>query len=600
INARIDKLEEEVLPNVKIGFYLNSSGQEVENANYGISDFIPVTSNTQYIFNAEQPVGRLGKIIIYSSNKTTLRTYYSEYGEPYAITTPSDSAYIRMSVGLGDKIPYLNQGGTNIWERYLDTRKQCNSNSKRIDVLEDYNNTYSNLGVTIETAIKEYRNRVCRNSKKFALNFGFLTDVHLTSSGAVEHLKRLYTMAKYGKSSAAKFLLFGGDLVSGENTVALDMTTMLNGKEAFKDNFALDCLMVRGNHDGSHKAWKAIVDGGGHPTYDDEINNQDWYNMMVSSLDGIVIDQANPMGGYFYKDYPIEKIRVIVLNCYDMTGTNPDGNAYNAMYSKASIRQAQATWLSTKALDFSDKGDDKSNWGIVVTSHDGVDADNSAFGDGNKVELMLQAFKKGERYEWTYSFDNDPNYYVSIVADFRTQGPMKYYAFIHGHTHTDRVIFQDGVPHISSGAAHPDDTEDMPAGATLPLPRTVGTVSEYLWDTASVADDMVSMFRFGAVESEKTSGDRYIHLGTNEVAVDGTITLTPTKVSGTLTWGIYSVSTGYYVPIVNGVAGTPVGTPTNHASISNGVVTGLSVGYATAFAQDEAGNKEFFGINIVE
>ena len=597
LKETVEKLDKVVGGNVaQYGAYFDNDGSLVSDVNYGISDFIEigVYSNT-YIYNLAYTDNKC-KIITYDTNKTYKTYYAANEARSYAYGTK----YIRVSFRLND----LNEAvfknitsNTILWKRIIQVNEFSQQLANDIITLEK-TASYTILKDDIISAIKAYRNKVCRLIDNKSLTFGFLTDVHLTSSGDNQHLRRLYTMAKYAKSSPCKFQLFGGDMVSGEDTIALDMETMLNGKESFRDNLGLPAFIVRGNHDGGHKTWKSIVDGGGHPTQEQTINNMDWYNMMVSSLDDVVMDENNPLGGYYYKDFENEKIRLIVLNVYDMQGTDIDGNSYNAMWSLASIRQAEATWLVNKALDFTSKGSDKTNWGIIVCSHDGVDADNYMYGDGNEIESLLQAFKNGGQYTLSYSYNNDPNYTVNLSADFTSQGSMKYLAYIHGHTHTDRVLMRNGVPHISTGCARISTTEDVRVGATLALPRTVGTVSEYLWDTLAVGDNLISALRFGAVESGKTSGDRFIHIGANNVAVGNNITLTPTKVAGTLTWGIYSVSPGYYVPYTNGVAGTPVGTETVKASISNGVVTGIATGSATAFAQDEDGNKEFFGIVV--
>ena len=58
----------------------------------------------------------------------------------------------------------------------------------------------------------------------------------------------------------------------------------------------------------------------------------------------------------------------------------------------------------------------------------------------------------------------------------------------------------DGTPHISTAAAFPATNEDIYEGETLPLPRTEGTVNEFLFDTVCVdrTNRQIKLYRFGA------------------------------------------------------------------------------------------------------
>ena len=589
-DGSVSALESEVYGNIaQKDVCFDTSGNIINLSGYGISDYIRIgaySNNYNLILPYSDPHCL---IISYDSNKN-----YKDY---YTANTPRSylygTVYVRVSVRLDiNEANYVNVSANQVlWQK----RQDLNDFSRQLaNNIISINDTlgYELLPDNIVSNILQYRNTIAKSIKSNRLCFGFLTDVHLTSAGGIQHLRRIYTMSKFAKSSPARFLLFGGDLVSGEDTIALDMRVMSNGKEAFKDSFATPLFMIRGNHDGGHKTWKAKVDGGGTATDVDVVSNNDWYNMMISSENGIVRDQSNPMGAYYYKDFDDAKIRLIVLNCYDMPGTNPNGNVYNAMWSAAALWQKQIDWLVDVALNFTDKGDDKINWGVVVASHDGVITDNYSYGNGAKVESILQAFKNGGQYDYSYSYQSDPNYYSAKSVDFRSQGAMNYIAYIHGHTHTDRVIFDENVPIISTGAALPDNTEDVPAGATLALPRINGELSEYLWDTIAIGDDEIDIFRFGA------GHNRYVHLVGDSISIGESITLTSTKLSGTLTWGAFSNSPGYYTPIVNGAAGTPVGTLLQNATVVDGVVTGISAGSATIYAEDENGNRELFGVVV--
>lgn len=580
------------------GYYLDSTGNKVADASYGISDYIPVIGGRSYTWFLKGPYNSDPKIVEYRSNKT-VRDYHSPVTAGSDFTTQNDTAYVRCSYYIDSSENRLIDNTNNkvIWSTGNGLKEDVTDIYGRIDNIIS-NTPYQTLQPSILSAIENERQRVCKaiSSNRFA--FGWITDTHLGSATLNDGLRRLYTISKYAKASALKAIVHGGDMVSGEATIAADMKVMTDGKESVSDNYGIDTFFIRGNHDGGHRTWKSIVDGGGIPTEADIVSNKDWYNMMVSRLNGIVKDSDNPMGGYYYKDYEFEKIRMVLLNPYDWDGSDADG-VYNAMYDRALIAKAQIEWLIFKALNFSEKGSDKSNWQVLVFTHDGFVADDDNLDDGYQIDSILNAFNTGTSYSGSYSRASKPTIpEFSFTADFTSQGAIRCAAVFNGHTHRDRVIFSFGIPHITTAADHVDLTENMPAGSTLPMPRVAGEVSENCWDSVVLGlNNYIYLYRFGAKESGKDNGDRIIYPNIYTVRVGESVELT-SMLTGT--WSIYSVSEGYYVPIVNGVEGTPVGTQTVHASINNGIVTGLSVGEATACVQRANGEKEFFGIKIVD
>ena len=71
-----------------------------------------------------------------------------------------------------------------------------------------------------------------------------------------------------------------------------------------------------------------------------------------------VFDDDNPFGGYYYKDYNMAKIRVIVLNTTDTYFRGTEGEPIISPFTQL-VQQKQLDWLSTRALNFSDKNNDK-------------------------------------------------------------------------------------------------------------------------------------------------------------------------------------------------------------------------------------------------
>lgn len=431
---------------------------------------------------------------------------------------------------------------------------------------------YADLPTYIKDGISAHIAKVCQGVEDADLVFDFITDVQsnlLYRGSQICYIEAINAGMKVGK-----FVVNGGDFVSGLPTATEDINNMSQMYAAHKRGIGTkDLFMCQGNHDGTWQKWNSTSH---QCKAKDVVTDKTWTNMFLKNIDGAVYDAANPLGGYLYKDYEDRKVRVIILNTCDICVYDNDGYLkYNAMYDNA-IRQQQLDWLVNYALDFSDKGEDRTNWGIIVFTHFGVDVDNDWFPHGaTLVENVLQAFRTGSsivQTEGTVGSD----FYLSVNHDFSTQGAMNYIAYIHGHTHTDRVLFNSGVPHIATASANGVyDSETPPVGGTCPA-RTAGTLSYFCWDTMQYDKQNAKMiaYRFGA------GADRIINLGINSVAVGGNITLT-TSLSGTITWTIYAKSGA------------------NIASISNGDVTGIASGNATACAEDENGVKEFFSIVVL-
>ena len=485
-------------------------------------------------------------VIVFDFADNTFKTYI----RTSAYTAPSTSVLVGW-YDLIRKVAFLNgkfniQGQYNYWD-------------------------YADLPTYIKDGISAHIAKVCQGVENADLVFDFITDVQ--SNTIYDGSRICYIEAQHAGMKAPKFIVNGGDFVSGLPTATEDIDHMSQMYAAHKKGIdGKDLFMCQGNHDGTWQKWQSTSH---QCKAKDVVTDKAWSNMFLTNIDGAVYDATNPLGGYLYKDYEDKKVRVIILNTCDICVYDSNGYLkYNAMYDNA-VRQQQLDWLVNYALDFSAKGADKTNWGIIVFTHFGVDVDNDWFPHGaTLVENVLQAFKSGtainQSSEW-----GDADFQLVVDHDFSTQGAMNYIAYIHGHTHTDRVLFNNGVPHIATASANGYyNNETPPVGGDCPT-REVNSLSYYCWDTMQYDKEntRIVAYRFGA------GADRYINLGIKSVSVGGTITLT-TSLSGTITWTIYAKSSA------------------NVASISNGDVTGIASGNATACAEDANGVKEFFSIVV--
>ena len=490
-------------------------------------------------------VGNAQGVIVFDFADNTFKTYI----RTSAYTAPLTSVLVGW-YDLTRKAAFLN-GKFNIQGQY------------------DYWD-YADLPTYIKDGISAHIAKVCQGVENNDLVFDFITDVQ--SNEIYTGSRICYIEAINAGMKVGKFVVNGGDFVSGLPTASDDIDHMSRMYQAHKRGIgSKDLFMCQGNHDGTWLKWNSTSH---QVKAKDIVTDKTWTNMFLKNIDGAVYDAANPLGGYLYKDYEDKKVRVIILNTCDICVYDENGYLkYNAMYNNA-VRQQQLDWLVNYALDFTDKGADKTNWGILVFTHFGVDVDNDWFPHGAVlVENVLQAFRTGSAINQSSEWGTD--FQLLVNHDFSTQGAMNYIAYIHGHTHTDRVLFNNGVPHIATASANGYyDHENPPVGGTCPE-RIAATLSYYCYDTMQYnkQNKEIIAYRFGA------GNDRYINLGADNISIGETTTLT-TKLSGTITWTAYSLSNA------------------NIASVSDGVVTGIAQGNATICAQDEVGNKEFFGIVV--
>ena len=160
--------------------------------------------------------------------------------------------------------------------------------------------------------------------------------------------------------------------------------------------------------------------------------------------------QGGTNAGYYYKDFSTYKIRMIVLNEYEMPRVPNAGNT-ELKYSiwKRYISQAQATWFVNTLSSVQD------GWSVIVAMHQLIDVfdkyDNEFKGTvnytnadvtqglGNILQDIVDAYISKNTLSQTYTVsDTDPSEVpsVNVNADFTT-AHGEFICWINGHTHND-------------------------------------------------------------------------------------------------------------------------------------------------------------------
>ena len=153
-------------------------------------------------------------------------------------------------------------------------------------------------------------------------------------------------------------------------------------------------------------------------------------------------------GSYFYVNYKEPKIRVIVLDCYDITEKHDDEYAFKAGY-----RQNQLKWLVDKALRVDD------GWKVVILTHQ-IPAygfpENMTVINADKLIQILESFVNGTSIHITAedTVFNDGTFTLDLQTNFTKKGTI--IAVLAGHNHVDYQTKLSGINYVTTECGYID------------------------------------------------------------------------------------------------------------------------------------------------
>lgn len=274
--------------------------------------------------------------------------------------------------------------------------------------------------------------------------FGFVTDNHQTGFD-VNNYRPDYTGMAYARVTSnlnVDAKINGGDQ-------ALSAGGALNAlRKGFEFIPAKDFIYCEGNHD------RYVVD----PI----LNQKEYYNIVNRGhRDDPTFSFGDPYGGaYFYKNFDTKKIRVVVLDLYDI-GVEHDVD-YNL---NAGYRQNQLEWLANEALQV------ESGWQVMLITHsspvEGMPENNRGI-NCEPLMQVLEAFKTGTNVTITATDEvyHDGTFDINLTTDFKRVGTL--IAVLSGHAHNDYSIIKNGINYIQTICGYIDvllyhDQNDQPA-----------------------------------------------------------------------------------------------------------------------------------------
>lgn len=343
------------------------------------------------------------------------------------------------------------------------------------------------------------------DTNKF-LNFSWCTDVHTNGVYAYNDyvaMNNIRVFALLNDEKWLDFAAFGGDLYSSYGLTREEALAEIDNSMQIMRPSPIPFYMVKGNHELNTKTlhvadpnnldWNNVTyyiidpsnikeyieitesqwDGVqrlyyGNADPESFITRSQWYMIFQNHVEGH-FNESDPYGGYFYKDFDVEKVRIIVLNCYD---TDREGYSFKG---------EQVKFIAENALNFSDKPD-RADWGVLFFVHNFYSASevqSVLSGDTPEMYNAMTAFASGTDYNQIIGN-------VSITANFSEQGAGKIIAVIHGHQHADTYDNTYGWNNIGTIAGFSNKSN-------------VGTYDEFGFDVFTVDSENEILYetRFG-------------------------------------------------------------------------------------------------------
>ena len=269
------------------------------------------------------------------------------------------------------------------------------------------------------------------NRDKRFLNFAFVTDTHVypesDNFACLNNIELFVEASKF-----ADFSIHCGDVVESGNMQSSGYgaynTTMSRSDNIAHLKTAMEKLslahaplyIVRGNHDTNTYGRSKTQ---GNVELSSIVYNTEWNVFTQGYREDVAYDPQHPFLNYFYKDYDLFKIRIIVLNQYvdETTGADKD------------YGDEQSLWFAHTALNFSDKDNDGTDWAVICFAH------GSFF---RNIRLIIPFFT--DALSGTVTF---PDTQTECAMDYTNQAKIPF-IFIHGDTHEDSYYNNYGFNNI--------------------------------------------------------------------------------------------------------------------------------------------------------
>lgn len=267
-----------------------------------------------------------------------------------------------------------------------------------------------------------------------ALVFPLITDLHLTSSGAYNHID--YTLY------ADRLMTF--DFVVNLGDLGLDVGTDTPEKASalLRDvynrhaGFRGVTLFAVGNHDGNHNFSNNLV------------SEKEWITRFITPQQRKCPSKLIYQNSYGYYDIERTKTRVITLNTSDGDNKEHSTNFY-------AMSATQLKWLAS-ALQFKEKG-----WNVIILTHFCA----NPLGKWNNYESSMENTDIFDAI--MYGFKNKTSGSMrNIYWNFSSNKSNDLVANLCGDSHFDNASKKNGINRIITQGYGGVSEEELPVGAS--------------------------------------------------------------------------------------------------------------------------------------
>ncbi len=359
----------------------------------------------------------------------------------------------------------------------------CNADESAFSLISYPDKHY--IPVYWEEYLKKKTDKIRKNQELAGENgfsFAFITDIHWGPNNKFSAALVKRVMDECNLS----YCVNGGDTVSGAGLCPAELI-IGELKECFDCFSEIEpkLLTALGNHDPAYSTFDAPE------FYVENLTTEQIYESIFRYEEKYPDRVMGPGKTYFYADDKAHKVRIVVLNTFDVPSdeTLPDGRAkYNKM-RLFGYRKEQLDWFANVALDVPGK-----DWTIILATHIAPSCTDEPCRNDDVILGIIDAFRKGEKFEISSECDN-PLYNVEIKADYTNKGGS-FALWVSGHIHEDSQLVVNDTLCLSVISDWNHQHEK------LPMQRCDGTTNEHAFDvfTIDVENHKIYATRIGAGE----------------------------------------------------------------------------------------------------
>lgn len=364
--------------------------------------------------------------------------------------------------------------------------------------------------------LKKTASKIMRLQNENTVTIPFITDIHYATDTFIQedlenygrtdnHIKNV---AELSHMIPLDCIVGGGDFVDGGTTKD---TNVSNYKKVVSMFGLANCpfFLAKGNHDDN--SWGDGRQGRGTTARNKANQNymasdptsKSWhgnmsYTIKPSEMYEIITrpstiwdiqENPNDKNMYYYYDVPDKKVRVFILNSYDIPYIyDSDGTVKYLGVNVGGYRQSQLKWFADNLVstptDYTIVCFQHIQWGDWYTTTPAYFPYN-----WETVKGLIVAAKTGNSFNRKYTDNTD--FASDISVSFTTPRTIAFLA--HGHHHTDRMTTKDNITNVSTSCSVSRPKKDQGD-------RPLGVLEEDLWDVfvLDTKKKHVDIVRYGA------------------------------------------------------------------------------------------------------